>query len=35
MLFNPKNQKAIKFIWMTLCIILIASMILMYIPALF
>lgn len=34
-MFNPKYQKAIKFAWSALGIVLIVSMVLMYLPALF
>ncbi len=35
MLFDPKFQGKIKLFWGALCILIIASMILMYLPSLF
>lgn len=35
MLFQQKNKKAFKIIWTVLCVIIILSMVLLYIPGLF
>lgn len=35
MLFNKKHRKKIQFIWGILCVLIIVSMILLYVPALY
>lgn len=35
MLFNPKNQKAIKRIWVVICFITIISMVVFYVAGVF
>jgi competence protein ComGC len=35
MLFNPKNKKKIQIIWGVLVVLVIASMILLYLPSIF
>ena len=35
MLFNPKHRKKITMVWTVLCVLIIISMILLYIPALY
>ena len=32
MLFQQKNKKAFKVVWVTLCVLIIVSMVIMYIP---
>lgn len=33
MLFDPKNKKRLKYVWTILCVLIIVSMVLAYLPA--
>ena len=35
MLFDPKNKKKLKYVWTAVCVLIIASMVLSYLPTTF